>query len=87
MSKDVCMHVQMCAICGRKTREERTARGLLGRVAKEEKIRDPYAEGADNRQGAERRKEQRIATGNILKVDKVGRRKRKREKDETPGEG
>lgn len=40
-------HQMMCmCICGRKTREERMARGLFGRVAKEEKIRGLYAEGS-----------------------------------------
>lgn len=61
------------------------ARGLLDRVAKEEKIRGPYAEGEDNRRGTGRERGQDTTTGNILKVDKAGRRER--ERDETPGEG
>lgn len=41
----VCVYTRMCAIRDRKTREERMARGLLGRVAKEEKIRGLYGGG------------------------------------------
>lgn len=52
------------------------ARGLLGQVAKEEKIRDPYAEEEDNRRGTGRGRGQGTTTGNILKADKVGERKR-----------
>lgn len=77
----VCMYV--CAradavICGKKTREERMARGLLGQVAKEEKIRDPYAEEEDNRRGTGRGRGQGTTTGNILKVDKASRREKER---------
>lgn len=91
-SKDMYVCIYLCErgciryAAGRREREERIARGLLGsRVAKKEKIRDPCAEEEEekNRREAERGKRQRTATGNILKVDKAGRRERKKK----PGEG
>lgn len=57
------------------------ARGLLDRVAKEEKIRGLHAEGEDNRREAEKGRRQRTATGNILKVDKASGRERERKKE------
>lgn len=80
----VCMYVYARAnVCDMRQEDKRGkdgTGGLLGRVAKEEKIRDPYAEEEeDNRRGTERGKGQRTTTENILKVDKASRGGRERE--------